>query len=947
MPTINSYRGDAIPIAKVVNITPVSVVAGQRFTVWCNTKPISYVAGTNDTAVEVAAGLATALQSAAIAEFQEFVASAVGGVLVLTAANPGVPFDVTVTSSGNVVVAETTVGQGPTNEVHKIALTGVYTAGNFTITYNFGAGNVTTANIAWNATAATVQAAIVALAGVGAGQCVVTGGPGPSSPWFVTWTGTLAGTAVAVGTINGSGLTGTGSVVVVETQHGNGLSNTIQTVNAYKLSTGTYTLTLAGQTTAAIAYNATPATVQTAIQSLPNVGAGNVSVYGLGGGTGSAQNLDYYWVIFNGTLAGTSVAQMTANLGLVRIDTLQTGGAATANDFQMIDLGGATGGTFTITFQGVTSPPLNFTAGAGAIWAAVRNAIDTDAGWSIGSGNVTVFDVWDHVAGVNNENGLFNVTNFLVEFTGSQANTQFPLVSIDGTSLTGGSGATVTRIAYGHASLNEIQTVTVNGSGGTFTLTLGAQTTNNIAWNAAAATVQTRIQTDLAATITACTVTGAGTPASPYSVTVTTPANTGIALMTGNAGGLSGGGLITELVHGTAGTNEVQSVTAAAGVSGGTFTLAFNGPVTQPIAWNATAAQVQAALRALSTINTVTVTGAGGGPFTVTWSGSQGSAAQALLVADGTQLTGASTSLVTLATATWSSGPSHYDDGTNWSLGHVPNTLEAVVFDLGSSNCSYGLNQIAVVTANAATDTVTWSLLSGGSAGNGSTAGSFVAGQMVYFTNAGGGLPAPLATGTLYYLVNVNRDAGTAQLSATLGGAPIDITTAGTGTHTMGARLASIEETERFGGAIGLARLSGSGYQEYRPRYLHVGLATTGQGGAQAVTIGTDTGSGAGKTQIDNDVDQAAWFIVQTGGSIDSEGRDIMLKGTHTSNTLEMLSGDAAVALFEGETANLASIKLRGGTLELGPGVTVAGPVTRTGGTLICDGCALNGVVTL
>lgn len=52
---------------------------------------------------------------------------------------------------------------------------------------------------------------------------------------------------------------------------------------------------------------------------------------------------------------------------------------------------------------------------------------------------------------------------------------------------------------------------------------------------------------------------------------------------------------------GKAGTDEVQSVTIT-DATGGTFTLTFNGKTTAAIAYNATPAQVQAALRALSTI---------------------------------------------------------------------------------------------------------------------------------------------------------------------------------------------------------------------------------------------------------------------------------------------------------------------------------------------------------
>ena len=74
----------------------------------------------------------------------------------------------------------------------------------------------------------------------------------------------------------------------------------------------------------------------------------------------------------------------------------------------------------------------------------------------------------------------------------------------------------------------------------------------------------------------------------------------------------------------TAGTKEVQTLTKAGTITGGTFTLGFNGLSTGSLAYDATAAQVQAALNALSTIQVVggvTVTGGplNTGAFSVTF----------------------------------------------------------------------------------------------------------------------------------------------------------------------------------------------------------------------------------------------------------------------------------------------------------------------------------------
>lgn len=78
------------------------------------------------------------------------------------------------------------------------------------------------------------------------------------------------------------------------------------------------------------------------------------------------------------------------------------------------------------------------------------------------------------------------------------------------------------------------------------------------------------------------------------------------------------------LNHGApvAGTSEVETITISGIPTGGTFSLSFDGFVTAPLAYNASAAQVQTALQALASLGTdVTVAGAAGGPYTVTFSG--------------------------------------------------------------------------------------------------------------------------------------------------------------------------------------------------------------------------------------------------------------------------------------------------------------------------------------
>ncbi len=96
-------------------------------------------------------------------------------------------------------------------------------------------------------------------------------------------------------------------------------------------------------------------------------------------------------------------------------------------------------------------------------------------------------------------------------------------------------------------------------------------------------------------------------------------------------------------------TDEVQTITeGGAGLT--SFTLTFSGQTTAAIAAAATAAQVQAALEALSNIapGDVVVTGAASGPYTVTFAGALANTNVAQMTAAPTGGTGT----VTIATTT-------------------------------------------------------------------------------------------------------------------------------------------------------------------------------------------------------------------------------------------------------------------------------------------------------
>ena len=111
---------------------------------------------------------------------------------------------------------------------------------------------------------------------------------------------------------------------------------------------------------------------------------------------------------------------------------------------------------------------------------------------------------------------------------------------------------TLETIAYGSGPVLEVLTVDVGAaSGGTFTLTIGGNPSGAIAWDAADSVVETAVEAITG--ITAATVTGAGSVADPWIITIDDPA--GAIVSSGNGAGLTPSDTLT-VTETTAGADE-------------------------------------------------------------------------------------------------------------------------------------------------------------------------------------------------------------------------------------------------------------------------------------------------------------------------------------------------------------------------------------------------------
>ncbi len=101
----------------------------------------------------------------------------------------------------------------PTNEVQTVTITGTPTGGTFTLTFD----GSTTAAIAYNAIASAVESALEALPNLDTADVAVTGGPGPGTPYTVTFGGAYAATDVTALTASASFTGGTTPGVTIAT----------------------------------------------------------------------------------------------------------------------------------------------------------------------------------------------------------------------------------------------------------------------------------------------------------------------------------------------------------------------------------------------------------------------------------------------------------------------------------------------------------------------------------------------------------------------------------------------------------------------------------------------------------------------------------------------------------------------------------------------------------
>ena len=275
-----------------------------------------------------------------------------------------------------------------------------------------------------------------------------------------------------IGDITVTGALGKEIILNNASQQGGSGASEVQRVTLKASGVGQFTLSLVEggktYTTASLAFGASAAQVQLALNAALSAIGGTVSV-------SQASSGGDYLVTFAGSLANRSVANMTI--------------AATAAS-------AAPTGSFTLSLGSATSAPIAYSADAGVMAQRIQAALTALTG--VGAGNVQVSVDSAHSAG--------SATSFAITLRGQATNVA--LASVNASALSGVQASTA-RVSAGTAATSQVQGISVGSHalsvGYSVSLSYAGQTYTSAAITAGMS--QAQVQSALSAAVK--TLTGA------------------------------------------------------------------------------------------------------------------------------------------------------------------------------------------------------------------------------------------------------------------------------------------------------------------------------------------------------------------------------------------------------------------------------------------------------
>ena len=692
----------------------------------------------------------------------------------------------------------------------------------------------------------------------------------------VTVDTSTAGTSVYTVTFTGDDVNGDRQLMSVPTlpakdYYLTGGDDEVQTVTIGATG-GTFQLHFAGQTTAAITAPASAHTVQLALEALSNINSG----------TDEVQTITIY----------------------------------------------ATGGTFDLEFNGqTTAVALTAPASAAAVQAALEGLSTIPAG-SIGT--VTI------------DTSVAEHSKYTVTFTGSDLPGDQPQITVPSSAaLTGG--------------VDEIQTIMVKASGGTFTVKYDGQTSAALTAPLSAANMQAALE--------GLSNVGAGNVGTVTVNTATADTSTYTIVFTGTTATTNGDVPQIEVVT-TAnllGRSETQTVTI--GATGGTFQLAFNGQTTGAITAPASADTVQIALEALSNIGasvdeaqTITVVGTSG-TWDVTFDGQSttggtltapATAAQVKAALEGLSNIAANGLTVTEATPT---------AGTRvYTVTFSDPTLAGNQAQITATNVALAGGTPSVASATTTVGTI-------GSVGT-VTVNTATADTSIYtFTFGGSDVVGNVAQVTVVSDAALTGGTGTSSVATTVAGWVPDSSQA---TSTVGRLANGISETSAVGvlSSLGTVVLDTTVADTSQYTITFIGDDVNGDraqmsvpsnaaltGGSQSSAVATTVPGTVARTSITETVTgTVARFSVATtaGGSASGCTVTVDTSVADTSIYSVTFTGDDLGSIVDGDVAQITVVSdaaLTGGAGTSTVGTLTTGTVARTSVATTTVGVAAHAVV--
>lgn len=464
---------------------------------------------------------------------------------------------------------------------------------------------------------------------------------------------------------------------------------------------------------------------------------------------------------------------------------------------------------------------------------------------------------------------------------------------------------------------------------GTFKLAFAEGVAGPLDFDFTNSEIETAVELLIAAGVT---VTGAGTAISPWTITYATasgPRELPIAESV-EFGGNGTASVSTPRERQRPLTQKCVFTIAQNAVSG-SFTTAFGSEGPAVITLGDSAGTVEAALALLPTIasgSNIDVTyDAALKQYTATFAGALANRRlpnfelrqNNLAVID-------TTAVLILQTA---SGPRNFAEADNWSLARVPAATDDLVIAGDVGDIRYGLRQWMAMSVNTTTERFT---ATGGH--------DFVDGQAVRFkaTTGTGVLPTGISASTTYYVIDANRIDGTFRISASANGSPVDISSAGTAPWFGGLLVNSLRQSANYEGGIGRQERTAAGYAEYLSRYLQIGFVAS-------LDVGRGEGNQSGFARYNVGNSDGVLRVHDTASSDETNRRSVAILAASDIITVELRSGELAIAGFEGESSVVGVVNQSGGDLHLGS--VVAGTFTKSAGRTSAERLEVGGIISM